>query len=200
VWHSLTALRSSPSSHSSLCFFLAASLLSCAASPEGDYIELEVVREFLRGEGISEADIEASFKLMAEDYTMAGHPIHYALQREGYMNEEQAEEAQVVEEAEAKTAKTYFDGGFEDKMSLKEAALILGVSETASRERIMDRYRTLMKINHPDLGGSPFLSLKVNEAKDLMTKALAEDKAAEKKANAAGGKKGPLRTSPPKQE
>jgi hypothetical protein len=38
-------------------------------------------------------------------------------------------------------------------------------SEHATKEVIMNRYRILMKANHPDMGGSPFLSTKVNEAK-----------------------------------
>lgn len=56
-------------------------------------------------------------------------------------------------------------------MTKREAALILGVRETANKDRILERYRTLMKINHPDRGGSPLLSLKINEAKGLLVKA-----------------------------
>ncbi len=55
-------------------------------------------------------------------------------------------------------------------MTKREAALILGCRESASKEKIMARYRTLMKANHPDLGGSPFLSSKINEAKELLAK------------------------------
>jgi len=72
-------------------------------------------------------------------------------------------------------AKRFYDGGFEDKMSKREAALILGVRESASKERVLDRYRALMRINHPDLGGSPFLSYKVNEAKELLAKTAREE-------------------------
>ena len=64
----------------------------------------------------------------------------------------------------------FHDGGFQDKMDRREAALILGVRENASRERIMERYRQLMKVNHPDLGGSPYVSTKINEAKELLSK------------------------------
>ena len=72
-------------------------------------------------------------------------------------------------------AKRFYDGGFEDKMSKREAALILGVRESAAKERVLDRYRALMKINHPDRGGSPFLSYKVNEAKELLAKTAREE-------------------------
>lgn len=53
-------------------------------------------------------------------------------------------------------------------MTKREAALILGVRATANRKQVLDRYRTLMRLNHPDHGGSPFMAQKVNEAKELL--------------------------------
>jgi len=64
----------------------------------------------------------------------------------------------------------FYEGGFEKVMSKREAAMVLGCRTTSSSARVMERYRTLMKLNHPDLGGSPFLSQKVNQAKDLLLK------------------------------
>lgn len=64
----------------------------------------------------------------------------------------------------------FHEGGFRPVMDKKEASMILGVRENASKEKIMARYRTLMKSNHPDLGGSPFISSKINEAKELLSK------------------------------
>jgi DnaJ family protein C protein 19 len=66
-------------------------------------------------------------------------------------------------------AKRFYEGGFEATMSKREAALILGCRQTADKEKVMDRYRTLMKLNHPDFGGSPFLAQKINEAKDMLS-------------------------------
>lgn len=78
--------------------------------------------------------------------------------------------------------KVFYEGGFEDKMTKGEAAKILGVRESAPRDRILERYRTLMKINHPDRGGSPLLSLKVNEAKEMLAKTAKEgDKGARRR-------------------
>lgn len=62
----------------------------------------------------------------------------------------------------------YYRGGFESKMSKREAALILGVREFARPEQIKEAHRRIMISNHPDRGGSPYLATKINEAKALL--------------------------------
>ncbi|XP_069745793.1 dnaJ homolog subfamily C member 15-like isoform X1 [Narcine bancroftii] len=62
----------------------------------------------------------------------------------------------------------YYKGGFEAKMSKREACLILAVSPSANRTKIAEAHKRIMLLNHPDKGGSPFLAAKINEAKDLM--------------------------------
>ncbi len=62
----------------------------------------------------------------------------------------------------------YYRGGFDPKMSKREASLILGVREFARPEQIKDAHRRIMIANHPDRGGSPFLATKINEAKALL--------------------------------
>ena len=80
----------------------------------------------------------------------------------------------------------YHEGGFSERMDRAEAALILGVRDGASKEKIMERYRQLMKVNHPDLGGSPYVSTKINEAKELLSKtARSENEGGERR----GGKR-----------
>ena len=64
----------------------------------------------------------------------------------------------------------YYDGGFEEKMTCREAALILGIRESSTTARIKDAHRKLLIINHPDTGGSTFLTHKINEAKELLLK------------------------------
>jgi hypothetical protein len=66
--------------------------------------------------------------------------------------------------------KNFYDGGFEDKMTKREAALILGVRESATVERIKEAHRRILLNNHPDRGGSPYMASKINEAKDLLMK------------------------------
>jgi DnaJ family protein C protein 19 len=65
--------------------------------------------------------------------------------------------------------KTFFTGGFEAKMSPKEALQILNLREsTLTRAKLKDTHRRIMLLNHPDRGGSPYLATKINEAKDLL--------------------------------
>jgi DnaJ homolog subfamily C member 19 len=61
-----------------------------------------------------------------------------------------------------------FAGGFESEMTRREALLILGLRDTASKDAIRDAHRRLMRLNHPDNGGSTFVATKVNEAKDIL--------------------------------
>jgi|TARA_B110000305_G_C19125584_1_gene486428 DnaJ homolog subfamily C member 19 len=65
---------------------------------------------------------------------------------------------------------TYYKGGFASPMTRREAALILGVRESADESKINDAHRKLMMLNHPDLGGSKHIATKVNEAKEMIMK------------------------------
>ncbi|KAL3765479.1 hypothetical protein ACHAWO_009324 [Cyclotella atomus] len=62
----------------------------------------------------------------------------------------------------------YYEGGFEETMTRKEAALILGVRESSTPKRIKEAHRKLLILNHPDTGGSTYMAGKINEAKELL--------------------------------
>ncbi|KAJ3027839.1 UNVERIFIED_CONTAM: hypothetical protein HDU68_002984 [Siphonaria sp. JEL0065] len=66
--------------------------------------------------------------------------------------------------------KPFHKGGFDQTMTVREAALILGVREAAPANKLKDAHRRIMLANHPDRGGSPYLASKVNEAKELLDK------------------------------
>mmetsp|Transcript_24235 Transcript_24235/g.21523 ORF Transcript_24235/g.21523 Transcript_24235/m.21523 type:complete len:109 (-) Transcript_24235:62-388(-) len=64
----------------------------------------------------------------------------------------------------------YHLGGFEPKMTRREASLILGVRESTVEKNILGAHRKLMMANHPDVGGSAYISMKINEAKEVILK------------------------------
>jgi DnaJ family protein C protein 19 len=65
--------------------------------------------------------------------------------------------------------KRYYEGGFEPEMTRREAALILGIRESAPREKVREAHRRLAMLNHPDMGGSTYIASKINEAKDKLS-------------------------------
>ncbi|KAI9087376.1 hypothetical protein K1719_030696 [Acacia pycnantha] len=64
-------------------------------------------------------------------------------------------------------ARRFYPGGFENVMTKREAALILGVRESTVMDKIKEAHRRVMMANHPDAGGSHYLASKINEAKDI---------------------------------
>lgn len=59
-------------------------------------------------------------------------------------------------------------GSPSSQMTRAEAALILGIEETASEIEIQKAYKQLMLKLHPDAGGNGYLAGKLNEARDCL--------------------------------
>jgi DnaJ homolog subfamily C member 19 len=57
--------------------------------------------------------------------------------------------------------------GFNKSMNYKEAVSILDIRK---KESIYDKYKHLIKLNHPDRGGSSYISSKINEAYEYLRK------------------------------
>jgi DnaJ-class molecular chaperone len=53
-------------------------------------------------------------------------------------------------------------------MSLNEARSILGVTEEATSEEIQAAYTRLMRLAHPDKGGTSGLAAQLNAARDRL--------------------------------
>mmetsp|Transcript_10077 Transcript_10077/g.34810 ORF Transcript_10077/g.34810 Transcript_10077/m.34810 type:complete len:81 (+) Transcript_10077:318-560(+) len=62
----------------------------------------------------------------------------------------------------------HYEGGFQQSMTRREAALILGIRESSPLDRVKATHKKLMIANHPDSGGSDYVAAKVNEAKDVL--------------------------------
>ncbi|PWY91059.1 mitochondrial import inner membrane translocase subunit tim14 [Aspergillus heteromorphus CBS 117.55] len=67
--------------------------------------------------------------------------------------------------------KAFYKGGFDQRMTRREASLILELPErTLNKDKVRKKHRQLMLLNHPDRGGSPYLATKINEAKEFLDK------------------------------
>ncbi|KAM9850543.1 dnaJ homolog subfamily C member 15 [Aulostomus maculatus] len=78
--------------------------------------------------------------------------------------------SETVKKVPTSSFSSYYKGGFEQKMSKREASLILGISPVSTKAKVRDAHRRIMVLNHPDKGGSPYLAAKINEAKDFLDK------------------------------
>jgi hypothetical protein len=65
-------------------------------------------------------------------------------------------------------------------MTRHEAAAVIGIeyhlsipkancsAQALTKRKLTERYRKVMLLNHPDRGGSPYLAMKINEARRVL--------------------------------
>ncbi|XP_029168245.1 mitochondrial import inner membrane translocase subunit TIM14 isoform X2 [Nylanderia fulva] len=98
-----------------------------------------------------------------------GFAGRYLLKRMPNLSQRMAETVKKLDSQSLANSK-YYKGGFEQKMTRREASLILGVSPAASKGKVKEQFKKVMGVNHPDRGGSPYIAAKINEAKDILEK------------------------------
>lgn len=68
----------------------------------------------------------------------------------------------------------FYLGGFDEKMTVAEALDILGITTDTgnqlTKKVISKHHRKVMLNNHPDRGGSPYLAMKINQAREVLEK------------------------------
>lgn len=73
-----------------------------------------------------------------------------------------------------------YPGGFYRRMTETEALLILGISseeiEHLNATMLKRKHRRAMLQNHPDKGGSPYLAMKINEARETLERGIMVNK------------------------
>ncbi|XP_017066817.1 mitochondrial import inner membrane translocase subunit TIM14-3 [Drosophila eugracilis] len=62
----------------------------------------------------------------------------------------------------------FYSGGFQERMSARKASQILGSSLSAPSGRMQAAHRRVILANHPDRNGTPYLAVKINEAKQVL--------------------------------
>ena len=62
--------------------------------------------------------------------------------------------------------------GSSDTITPERARKILGVTESATRDEIVEAHRRLMQKNHPDRGGSEYIASEINQAKRVLLNLL----------------------------
>ncbi|XP_003707305.1 mitochondrial import inner membrane translocase subunit TIM14 [Megachile rotundata] len=101
-----------------------------------------------------------------------GFTGRYVLKKMPQFSQRMAEALKNMPKLDSQTLATskYYKGGFEPKMTKREASLILDVSPTANKAKVKQQFKKIMAVNHPDRGGSPYIAAKINEAKDFLEK------------------------------
>lgn len=148
-----------------------------------ELIDCEILAGRFEGEDVDDMSI---FELLSLWFEIFEHDIESARKLEKYLDFampdwrgfflKMAKAAHGPEKGQQHSAGTYtYDASAEEAQTLRsnvmtreEAYEILGLAKGASWSDVNQAYRDMMKVVHPDQGGSSYLAAKVNQAKDLL--------------------------------
>jgi hypoxanthine phosphoribosyltransferase len=117
--------------------------------------------------------------LVPGDIKDTGNTLDYVLYRETYRNKKSALkvahlllnvliEKRTIAQAKAFSTTLPPFRQANNRMSRSEALEVLGLTSNASKEEIEKKHRELTKGLHPDRGGSTFLMIQINLARDVL--------------------------------
>ncbi|MDX1452345.1 MAG: DnaJ domain-containing protein [Oleiphilaceae bacterium] len=141
------------------------SLLSMELDHDSASLDGEILKGRFKGKRLSELSQPELLALYAEaqrDYQDSIELLEAYLQRElgdewrDYQAREQHDAASEVP----------------SQLSIADAYEVLGLEDGATREEVVQAHRKLMQKFHPDRGGNDYLAAQINQAKDILLKAL----------------------------
>lgn len=131
----------------------------------------EILAGSLQGRKLSELPVERLIELLVEfaDDEDSQALLQTYLDRVHSQWREHADYAKYANSANS-GAHQNNNLGTSAQMTAEEAYDILGIAPGATKEQITAAHRRLMQKLHPDRGGSSYLAVKINKAKDFLLK------------------------------
>lgn len=146
------------------------SMLAMELDHDTGAMDGEILSGPFTGQRLSDLDLESLLQLLEACQAV---PDQSAALLEAYLDhahpawrggEEEAAEEASPGSGQRRTAPPPHSGG----MTVEEARSVLGVGPDATPDEIRAAHRRLMKLSHPDHGGSDYLASKVNQAKEML--------------------------------
>lgn len=139
---------------------------------ETDYLHMQLDHDSGKLTGIVKSGLYAGRSLdnLSEDELMQLRD-HYIQQDEdsrllleNYLDRKYGSEWRSGQSEQQQTNSSTHDSG----ISIDEAYAILGLEPGVDKQAVIDAHRRLMQKMHPDRGGSSYLAVKINQAKELL--------------------------------
>ncbi|MEM7304594.1 MAG: DnaJ domain-containing protein [Pseudomonadota bacterium] len=143
-----------------------------------DYLEMELDHDSGSLSGIVKTGLFAGKSLanLSLDELLQLHEEYSALDEDSrLLLENYIDHTHGTEWRGADANQSSTNTGTPEKLSLDEAYAILGVDKNASRDDIVDAHKRLIQKLHPDRGGSSYLTIKINQAKDILLESISEN-------------------------